>query len=489
MRRNMWVVLVAAATLSACGGGGDYVASVGRHKLSAEWVAEVMHGANSQALVPTLQASTYLTDLWVDMSLFAEADAENKLTDSLTISEATWFPQLQFRVARFHDSLVNARVPVSEAEIDSAIKAMDMRNSQHILLRTMGKPAAEEAELKKRADSLLTVARGGADFGELAKENSEDGSAANKGWLGPAKRSTWVGEFGDALWKLQPGEISPVIKTQFGYHIIRRASKAEEDSTVRAAVRDSIVGPRSQGVADAYIKELSEARKIEIKLDAAKQIKDALNDLAGKRKSSAALATFTGGSVSVADFIRWFWIAMGSSQGGLEMKEQLLQAPDSQVVAFARQLATSVVLSKVVEEQKIFLLPDEWNTIKNNYLEQVDSLKSHLGLNAIPASVTGKARSDSAAAVVMKFFDDVQKGATGIWPLPGQLGYALRGSIENKVFPAGLQKAVDLATAKNAAAAKPGPDSTNPVIAPAPGGPPIGGIDTAGAGTKGSDQK
>jgi peptidyl-prolyl cis-trans isomerase D len=94
---------------------------------------------------------------------------------------------------------------------------------RHILLKTDGKPASEEPQIKARAEDLLKQIRGGADFAALAKKNSEDtGSAANGGeYPGFVTRGQTVPEFEKVAFSLKPGQTSDLVKTQYGYHIIQ----------------------------------------------------------------------------------------------------------------------------------------------------------------------------------------------------------------------------------------------------------------------------
>ena len=93
---------------------------------------------------------------------------------------------------------------------------------RHILLKTSGKPPEEDAKMKSKADDLLKQIKGGADFAELARKNSEDPSSAVKGgdldWI---VRGQTVKPFEDAAFSLKPKETSSVVKTEFGYHIMQ----------------------------------------------------------------------------------------------------------------------------------------------------------------------------------------------------------------------------------------------------------------------------
>jgi len=93
---------------------------------------------------------------------------------------------------------------------------------RHILLKTTDKTPAEDAKIKAKADDLLKQIKAGADFAELARKNSDDtGSAAKGGDLGWIVRGQTVKPFEDAAFSLKPKEVSGVIKTEYGYHILQ----------------------------------------------------------------------------------------------------------------------------------------------------------------------------------------------------------------------------------------------------------------------------
>ena len=91
-----------------------------------------------------------------------------------------------------------------------------------ILVSTRGATPAADARARARADSLLRAARGGADFAELARRFSDDiGSVQVAGDLGWRAHGQYTLAVEQAAFALQPGEIGPIVKTPFGYHIIK----------------------------------------------------------------------------------------------------------------------------------------------------------------------------------------------------------------------------------------------------------------------------
>jgi len=113
------------------------------------------------------------------------------------------------------------------------------RHARHILFRvdkTDGQQIREEK--KKKADKVLKLVKGGKDFAAAAKEYSEGPTGPNGGDLGFFSRGSMVKPFDDAVFRLQPGEISGVIQSQFGFHII----KLEEVRPARTRSYDEVKG-------------------------------------------------------------------------------------------------------------------------------------------------------------------------------------------------------------------------------------------------------
>jgi peptidyl-prolyl cis-trans isomerase D len=110
--------------------------------------------------------------------------------------------------------------------------------ASHILIET----GADEAAAKKKADELYERAKSGEAFDALAKEFSNDkGSAANGGDLGTFSRGQMVKPFEEAVEKLQPGEISAPVKSQFGYHVIKLAEVKPGHTKPFEEVREEIL--------------------------------------------------------------------------------------------------------------------------------------------------------------------------------------------------------------------------------------------------------
>jgi len=115
---------------------------------------------------------------------------------------------------------------------------------QHILFRTVGKTDAEVEEVSKKAEDVLKQAKEGAKFDELAKKYSEDPGSKDKGgdlsWI---HQGQTVPEFEKTAFSLAPGQISDLVKTQYGFHIIKVLEKQTAHTKPFEEVKDSIRAP------------------------------------------------------------------------------------------------------------------------------------------------------------------------------------------------------------------------------------------------------
>jgi peptidyl-prolyl cis-trans isomerase C len=129
-----------------------------------------------------------------------------------------------------------SKTSVSDEEIKTyydsnpaLFKHPEMVKASHILIRV--DPQAEESkkiEARKKIEDIAKKLTAGEDFAELAKTYSECPSSSNGGDLGSFRRGQMVQAFEDTAFSLNPGEISPVVETHFGFHIIKVSEKQPE---------------------------------------------------------------------------------------------------------------------------------------------------------------------------------------------------------------------------------------------------------------------
>lgn len=148
--------------------------------------------------------------------------------------------------------------------------------ASHLLVKVKASPDAKEGhaddEARRLAQSALDEIRLGGDFAAVAKRVSEDaGSAAQGGDLGCFARGRMVPEFDNAAFSLDAGEVSDVVRTSFGYHVIKAVSRKDESvpafAEVKEPIRQSVMAERVQALvqekADAVAAALRAGRSLE----------------------------------------------------------------------------------------------------------------------------------------------------------------------------------------------------------------------------------
>ena len=160
---------------------------------------------------------------------------------------------------------IDSTIAISDADLKKAYdenkKDYEQVKAKHILIAFKGSPAAQkgkkeltDAEAKAKADSLRAeIVAGKAKFEDVAKKESDDvESGKNGGDLGAFARGQMVPEFEQAAFGAKVGDVTPVVKTQFGYHII----KVEEHSStpfdqVKATLEKSVKQKKLRDTLDA----------------------------------------------------------------------------------------------------------------------------------------------------------------------------------------------------------------------------------------------
>jgi peptidyl-prolyl cis-trans isomerase D len=129
----------------------------------------------------------------------------------------------------------------------------------HILLMTVGKTPAEVEEIRQKAEDVLKQAKKGTNFEELAKKYSEDPGTKDKGGdLGWITQGQTVPEFEKAAFTLPKGSISDLVKTQYGFHIIKVLDKETAHTKTFDEVKDSIRAPLMLAKADKQASDIAD---------------------------------------------------------------------------------------------------------------------------------------------------------------------------------------------------------------------------------------
>jgi peptidyl-prolyl cis-trans isomerase D len=201
-------------------------------------------------------------------------------------------PEISVRYVVFSPDAFTGKVTVTEAEVRDYYEANAQRfeipktvEASHILIRLPADadPAAVQAA-ERRIQDILTQARAGKDFAELARQYSEDEGTRNQGGsLGAFPREAMIQPFADVAFGLPPGQISDPVRTRFGLHLIRVAKvnegrsrsfdevKPEIESTLKRERARTLAYDEAEAVYDAAaaanndLAAAASARKLEAK--------------------------------------------------------------------------------------------------------------------------------------------------------------------------------------------------------------------------------
>jgi len=169
-------------------------------------------------------------------------------------------------------SITAATEPEAKAFYDGnpeKFKQGESVRASHILV--MANEQADEATKKAartKIEGILKRVKSGEDFAKLARENSDDGSKDQGGDLGFFPRGQMVPPFDQAVFALKPGEVSDVVTTQFGYHIIKLMERKEATTVpyekVQPQIVDYLTNQKKQQRVSAFIEEAKKRAKIEV---------------------------------------------------------------------------------------------------------------------------------------------------------------------------------------------------------------------------------
>ncbi|MBN1795521.1 MAG: peptidylprolyl isomerase [Sedimentisphaerales bacterium] len=231
-----------------------------------------------------------VTDEQIDRYIEDMAASENMTVENLKMLVTSrggnfeeWKNQMQFDKRIGVVELIEAQnfgsLDVNEAETqayyeenDRLFRKPEQVEASHILIKVdTSDPNIEstqaESMARTKAEGLLQQIKTGADFAELAMKYSDCPSSVNGGKLGFGTRRTWVPEFAQTAFALQPGEVGDVVKTRFGYHIIKVTDRKDASVTSFEDAKDEITkrlkGQKERKVGEDYISFLRKNAKIE----------------------------------------------------------------------------------------------------------------------------------------------------------------------------------------------------------------------------------
>jgi peptidyl-prolyl cis-trans isomerase C len=210
-------------------------------------------------------------------SRFPNEDEFKSSLSKMNLTETELITQIKraLTVQQFIDKKFVQKVTVSEKETkvyydanQAAFKQPEQVKASHILIKVG--PKADEpqkAAARKKIEEIQQRVKKGEDFAALAKELSEGPSSAKGGDLGYFRKGQMMKSFEEAAFTLKPGEVSDIVETSFGYHLIKLVDKKPERTIAYEDIKDKIQAYLKQKKVreqvDPYVTDLRGKAKIE----------------------------------------------------------------------------------------------------------------------------------------------------------------------------------------------------------------------------------
>jgi peptidyl-prolyl cis-trans isomerase C len=238
--------------------------------------AEEEIGGNMPNMAPE-QKREYLINYLIDVIVLSQAAERQKLAERPEVKHRLAFDRNRLLMeSLLQDTGRAALSDTAEHQVyDEAIK--QVKNEEEVHARHILVPTEDEAK------AILAQLKGGADFAALAKEKSKDPGAAEGGDLGYFTKDQMVPEFAAVAFKLDKGQLSDPVKTQFGWHIIKVEDKRIKPTPAFEQVKpqiDNYVAHRAQS---QLVEKLRSAANVE-RLDKPMEPNTSLNPAAPSKK-------------------------------------------------------------------------------------------------------------------------------------------------------------------------------------------------------------
>jgi foldase protein PrsA len=166
------------------------------------------------------------------------------------------------KIQKYLQTVLAPAGQVTDDDVKKAYAEDKTASVRHILLLTKDKTEAQKAEIRAKMDGILARAKKGEDFAALAKEFTEDtGSKANGGLYEDFGRGKMVKAFEEAAFSVPVGQISGIVETTYGYHIIKvegRKKETEPFDKVKEQIAAQLKEQRQAAAFDSYLTKLKE---------------------------------------------------------------------------------------------------------------------------------------------------------------------------------------------------------------------------------------
>jgi len=469
-----FIVLTAAVIVGACDGLGqamtahtDVVARAAGHELTVDEAAGILR------LNPRLPAQPEVVEaranLWVDYILLAKAATEDSTLRSVDITSLIQSEIDQAVVLKLRDQVIQVDTAFTDEDLRALYEEQQpglQIRARHILLRLPPDATpAQRDSTQALARELQQRAASGADFAALATEYSQDpGSARQGGDLGLFGRGQMVPPFEEAAFALGVGEVSDVVETPFGFHVIKVEERHLPDfDQVKGIFRQQAKATIELEAEEAYIKNLTEPLGIEVQDDAYEVSRELARRPGMKLSARAAgrtLVSYKGGAFTAGELqevMRRFDVSQRST---------VAQFPDERLADMLRALTQNEILVQEALRNGHELSREERDSLESEAVSRLVAIAGAAGFRNIQPR-DGETQAQAIERATTELLEGIVRGERSALPL-GPLGYAMREQYGSAIFDRAYPRVVAMVEATRPM------DMGQPQVLPQPQ-PPAGG--------------
>ncbi len=444
MNRIRFLGIAALLSVVACDGlkealtaHVDVVATAASQELSVQRVADMI--GKSQIPVRREVAQS-IADVWVSYQLLGKAAAEkDSLTDKKLIEEVMWPVISSARTQKF-SQLVSQTFSVDTSNLDQKYLADDILSASHILFPVQGDDSATVDSVMRVAEAVRARTTP-ANFAQLARQYGTDGTKDQGGDLGVFRANQMVPEFSQAVAAIQPGQVGPLVRTRFGWHIVKRASYDDVKDQFKPLFLQ-----REQYVAEStYIAGLEAGGRIVLEPTLAKTVKEVAEDPVGHWDDGSAVARTRFGAFRARDVARWIQGFPNPQQ----MRSEIVQADDSLMPVLVRNLLRNELVLHAADSAKVTLDSTEMDGVYRSFAAMLQSAWAGLRISPhLQAADTTGTPADRSAAIpgqIDAYMDGLVAGQEAFIDVPWPLALALREKYDWKISNSGIDRAIQAA--------------------------------------------